>query len=217
MPQFRKRYGRVSWFWHAVSKLYARVFGWKVEGVGPQEPKMIGIIAPHTSNWDVFLCYVLANHFRIKANWFAKHTLLYPPLGWILGPLGAIAIERGRGGNVVRQAVELFKTQDTLYLAIAPEGTRSKGSHWKTGFYYIAVKANVKIIFMYIDYRRKVMGFGPVLEPSGDIHADFEIIRDFYKDITPKYPECRSEMVIRESAGRLIRRSDRDSDSGEGT
>lgn len=199
MAKIEKRYGRVTWFWYTVARVYAKVFGWKVEGTLPPDPKMIGIIAPHTSNWDVFLLYVLANSFRIKANWLAKDALLRPPIGWLLRPLGAIPVDRSNPQNVVKQVADQFGAQDAMYLAIAPEGTRSKSEYWKTGFYHIAMKANVKVIFMYIDYRRKVMGFGPVLDPSGDIHADFEIVKDFYKDITPKYPECRNEMKIRDT------------------
>lgn len=199
MAKIEKRFGRVGWFWYTVARVYAKVFGWKVEGELPDDPKMIGIIAPHTSNWDVFLLYVLANNFRIKSNWLAKKELLRPPLGWLLRPLGAIPVDRGNPHHVVKGVARQIDEQDAMYLAIAPEGTRSKSAYWKTGFYHIAMKANVKVIFMYIDYRRKAVGFGPVLDPSGDIHADFEIIKDFYKDITPKYPECRNEMKIRDA------------------
>ncbi len=199
MARFDKRFGRVSWFWYTAARIYARLFGWRVEGELPNDPKMIGIIAPHTSNWDVFLLYVLANSFRIKSNWLAKKELLRPPLGWLLRPLGAIPVDRSNPHNVVKEVARLFAVQEAMYLAIAPEGTRSKGSYWKTGFYHIAMNAQVNIIFMYIDYGRKVMGFGPVLKPTGDIHADFEIVSDFYKDITPKHPECRNDMRIRDA------------------
>jgi len=42
-----------------------------------------------------------------------------------------------------------------LILGISPEGTRSRVEKWKTGFYYIAQKANVPIVLMYMDYKKK--------------------------------------------------------------
>jgi 1-acyl-sn-glycerol-3-phosphate acyltransferase len=96
----------------------------------------------------------------------------------------------------VDQVAGLFEQYDALYLAIAPEGTRQYTDRWKTGFYWIALKAKVKIVLMYIDYEKKETGFGPIIEPSGDIEKDFELIKDFYRDIKPLYPELRSAMVI---------------------
>jgi len=60
---------------------------------------------------------------------------------------------------------------------------------WKTGFYHIAMGANVPIVLGYLDYRRKVGGIGPVVHPTGNMEADMKIIQDFYAGITAKYPE----------------------------
>jgi 1-acyl-sn-glycerol-3-phosphate acyltransferase len=51
---------------------------------------------------------------------------------------------------------------------------------WKTGFYYIALGANVPIVMAYMDYERKLTGLGPVLIPTGDLEADMKIIKAFY-------------------------------------
>ena len=92
---------------------------------------------------------------------------------------------------------DLFASRETLHLVIAPEGTRGKVRYWRTGFYYIALAAQVPIVMGYIDYRRKVVGLGPRLFPSGDILKDMEAFREFYGDITPKYPEERGEIKLR--------------------
>ncbi len=61
--------------------------------------------------------------------------------------------------------------------------------YWKTGFYHIAMGANVPIVLGYLDYRRKVGGIGPVVHPTGNMEADMKIIKAFYVDVTAKYPE----------------------------
>ena len=67
-------------------------------------------------------------------------------------------------------------------------GTRGKADHWKTGFYYIALGANVPIALGFVDYKERTVGIGPSLYPSGDIHADFEQIRSFYASKTGRHP-----------------------------
>ena len=44
-------------------------------------------------------------------------------------------------------------------MAIAPEGTRKKVDAWKTGFYYIAKKANVPILMFTLDLKIKKINF----------------------------------------------------------
>jgi 1-acyl-sn-glycerol-3-phosphate acyltransferase len=89
---------------------------------------------------------------------------------------------------------------EAIYLAIAPEGTRNKTDHWKTGFYQIAEKAEIPYVLMIIDYGKKECGFGPVFYPTGDMEADFQKIWDVYRDITPLYPENRSAMQLKRTA-----------------
>ena len=82
-------------------------------------------------------------------------------------------------------------------MGVPPEGTRKKRDHWKKGFYYIALGANVPLAFAFADYERKVTGFGPAIMPTGDIQADMEVIRDFYKDIKGKFPENYSDIRVK--------------------
>jgi 1-acyl-sn-glycerol-3-phosphate acyltransferase len=76
-----------------------------------------------------------------------------------------------------------------MVLVVPPSGTRKKVMYWKTGFYHIAMGANVPIVLGYLDYRRKVGGIGPIVHPTGDMEGDMKIIRDFYAGITAKYPK----------------------------
>ena len=67
-----------------------------------------------------------------------------------------------------------------LQLIVPPEGTRSKTRYWKTGFYHIALAAQVPIVMAYMDYSRKVSGLGPIFRPTGDIEKDMADIKAFY-------------------------------------
>lgn len=69
-----------------------------------------------------------------------------------------------------------------MRLVITPEGTRSRVEKWKTGFYYVALKANVPIALAFINYGNKTCGVDKIIYPSGDFKKDMKEIMDFYKD-----------------------------------
>ncbi len=171
------------------SLFYMWLFRWKKEGAAPPIPRYVMIAAPHTSNWDLVITLVLAFAFRIKVFWIGKHTIFKPPFGWICRWLGGIPVNRTRSGDTVAQTVEVFRESKKLILVVPPEGTRKKVRYWKTGFYYIAHGAGVPIVLGYVDYKRKVGGIGPAIMPSGDIGADMDIIKDFYKGIMGKHSD----------------------------
>ena len=89
---------------------------------------------------------------------------------------------------MVAQSIAQFEKNDSLILTVPPAGTRKRVLNWKTGFYHIANGAGVPIAMGFLDYKRKVGGIGSVLQPTGDIEADMQIIRSFYQDISGKYP-----------------------------
>ncbi len=168
---------------------FLKVFGWRVEGRLPDLNKLVVIAAPHTSNWDFPVLLSVAFALRTKACWLGKHTLFQGPFGFLSTWMGGIPVYRSASQNMVAQSVEMFRNSERLILAIPPEGTRGKVSHWKTGFYYIALGAEIPIAMAFIDYKRKASGVGPTIQPTGDIEADMEIIRNFYANVTAKYPD----------------------------
>jgi 1-acyl-sn-glycerol-3-phosphate acyltransferase len=54
-------------------------------------------------------------------------------------------LDRSGGMNKV-DSIAAILAEESFRLAVAPEGTRNKVDQLKTGFYYIALKANVPII-----------------------------------------------------------------------
>ena len=84
---------------------------------------------------------------------------------------------------------EIYQKEDRFALCLAPEGTRSKTEKLKTGFYYLAVKAQVPIVMVSFDYSRKELVVAEPFTPSGDFEKDVPIMKAFFADKVGKYPE----------------------------
>ena len=138
-----------------------------------------------------------AGILRIKINWLGKHTLFKFPYGWFMKLTGGVAVDRRAAGGLVDSAANIINTHNQIILAVAASGTRSKQDYWKSGFYHIAMEANVPIVCGYLDYGKKECGLGLSFIPSGDITADMDRIREFYKDKTGKFPANRSRIRLR--------------------
>jgi 1-acyl-sn-glycerol-3-phosphate acyltransferase len=175
----------------------AAAAGWQVQ-IQPPPPRCVIIGAPHTSNWDLPVTLLMMLCGNLKLRWVGKDTLFRGPLGWVLRALGGIPVNRRSRLNFVDQMIAAFGTNESLMIAILPEGTRRRAAYWKTGFYYIALGADVPIVMGYADYRRRIVGLGPALHPAGDIDADFAAIRTFYADITGRHPERQGAITIRQ-------------------
>ncbi len=170
-----------------ISLLILRLCGWKVSGSLPAGvKKAVLIAAPHTSNWDLPFTLFVAFALRLNIYWMGKEELFRPPFRGVMMWLGGIPVQRSAAGNMVAASAEAIREADELMLVVSPEGTRSKALYWKTGFYHIANTAQVPVVMAFLDYGRKIGGVGPVLHPSGDIDADMQVIKDFYKDIRGK-------------------------------
>jgi 1-acyl-sn-glycerol-3-phosphate acyltransferase len=181
----------------SLAKFFLRLWGWHADPVGPAQDKYVLIGAPHTTNWDFPLTLLGLTSMGVRFNWVAKHTLFRWPLNYLFEAIGGIPVDRSSGAGFLKHALELFEQRERLVLAIAPEGTRAKTRYWKSGFYVIAMKAHVPVALGFIDYRKKRIGIGAVITPSGDIEQDFEIIRQVYRDKTGKYPDKQGEIRVR--------------------
>jgi 1-acyl-sn-glycerol-3-phosphate acyltransferase len=172
-----------------LSKFYLKLSGWRRVGRLPEVPRCVMIAAPHTSNWDAPTALAMVFAFRLKAQWLVKHTAFRWPFRGLLKWLGAIPIDRTRSTDVVTQMVEELKKPAELILLLAPEGTRKKVTHWKTGFYHIAREAGVPLVLAFLDYARKEGGIGPVFQPTGNFESQMVEIQKFYSTVTGKHPE----------------------------
>ncbi|MBU2648931.1 lysophospholipid acyltransferase family protein [bacterium] len=171
-----------------MSLILLRILGWRIDGNLPETRKFVLIAAPHTSNWDAFYMSMVALVFRVNLYWMGKNTLFRGPVGFVTRFLGGIPIDRSMASGVVAQSIRVLKEIPEMVLAVPPEGSRKKVSHWKSGFYHIAAGAGVPIVLGYLDYGRKHTGIGPAIQPTGDLQRDFEAIRQFYTPMQGKYP-----------------------------
>ena len=185
---------RKKFMFSAICSWILKALGWKIVIEDPCVSRYVLIVAPHTSNWDFLLGIAAAKAIRLDAHFIAKHTLFRKPFGWVFRGLGGIPVHRGQGRNLSEQMAEHFRSRDHFILGMAPEGTRSKLNHWKTGFYYIARVAEVPIVMAFLDYGRKEVGMGGAFMPTGDLEECFEKIREFYSGRVAKKPENASEV-----------------------
>lgn len=163
-----------------LSIVILKLVGWHARGKELSHQRFVLIGAPHTSNWDFPLMLMVVLKLRLRVFWMGKHTLFPFGLGWLMKWLGGIPINRSASHNVVNETVRQYKENDELVVLIPPEGTRSKVTQWKTGFYHIACNAGVPILMGYVDAENKEAGIADFFQPSGDIDKDMVEIREFY-------------------------------------
>ena len=167
-----------------------KLWGWKVEGDFPRHlKKYIVIVAPHTSNWDFIVGILSRAYLRMgHAKYLGKDSLFKGPFGWIFYKLGGYPVDRSRHTNLVDSAAQIFHDHDTFVLALAPEGTRKKVERLKTGFWYIANKAEVPIVLCGFDYERKTVILKEPMDTS-KIEKDMPDILAFFCTVKGKNPE----------------------------
>jgi 1-acyl-sn-glycerol-3-phosphate acyltransferase len=165
-----------------LSRAGLRLTGWRLEGALPaQAARCVIIGAPHTSNWDMPFTLMAAFALRLNVRWLGKASLFKPPFGGLMRWLGGMEVRRDQAENRVAAAVAVLQaTREPLQLVVSPEGTRARTTQWRTGFYYIALGAEIPIVLAYIDYPDKRVGLGPVFTPSADVDRDMAAIKAFY-------------------------------------
>jgi len=184
------RTGNALTQWIGTSVLQA--MGWQIEGNFPNLAKFVVIVAPHTSNWDFIVAMAGKLAVRLSGSWLGKHTIFFWPLGVLLRRLGGVPVNRTSTHGLVEQVAELFRARDRLVLGLSPEGTRKRVEKWRTGFYHIAVEAQVPIIPVYLDYGNKILGIGPMFVPTGNLEKDLEEIGNYFARFEARHPELFS-------------------------
>ena len=182
-----------------VGKFFLKVFGWKTVDMRDDIKKAVAIMAPHTSTWDIWLSLAAILASQTKLNWVGKSSLFNSPLGGLFRAIGGIPLNRDKVKDTVAAVCEEFKNRDEFIYGLAPEGSRGLKKRWRTGFYQIALKADVPVKFMFLDYRTKLCGCGLVMKMSGDIDKDLIAIREFYQTITPKNPKLYTPIRFSEA------------------
>ncbi|MBF8151081.1 1-acyl-sn-glycerol-3-phosphate acyltransferase [Winogradskyella sp. F6397] len=170
--------------------IYFKVLGWKVVGntnfSKDTIKKSVIIAVPHTSWHDFYIGVLLRKLSNVKTNFVGKKELFTWPFGYYFRAIGGRALDRTSGQNKVEAIAKLFNDTDEFRLTLAPEGTRKKVENWKTGFYYIAKKANVPIIMFTLDFKNKQNKISEPFYPTDNIEADFKTMKAFFKGVEGK-------------------------------
>ncbi|KGO90048.1 1-acyl-sn-glycerol-3-phosphate acyltransferase [Flavobacterium suncheonense] len=174
--------------------IFFRLMGWKIEGTIPPEiRKCVMIVVPHTSWHDFYIGLFTRGIIGLDMNFVAKKELFRFPFGAYFRWMGGAPLDRQKNENKVDAIAKVFESHDVFRLAIAPEGTRKKVTEWKTGFYYIALKANVPIIPVAFDWGRKTVKISEPFWPTANKEADFKILAQNFKGAIGKVPEYSFE------------------------
>jgi 1-acyl-sn-glycerol-3-phosphate acyltransferase len=147
------------------------------------------IVIPHTSWYDFMIALLVRGIMDVEINFVGKKELFVFPFGYYFRAVGGAPLDRSGGKNNVDATVDVFNKHKTFRLSLSPEGTRNKVKDLRTGFYYIALKANVPIIPVAFDYGNKKVDVGNPFIVSGDYQSDMMILLQHFKGVKGKYPE----------------------------
>jgi 1-acyl-sn-glycerol-3-phosphate acyltransferase len=172
------------------SFIFYKILGWKlIRTIEPTLKKCVVIVIPHTSNLDFFIALLVRGIMNVEINFVGKKELFTFPFGYYFRAVGGAPLDRTGGKNNVDASAEVFSKHETFRLAISPEGTRKKVTELRTGFYYIALKANVPIVPVAFDFGKKEVKVGAPFTPTGNYEEDMKFILPFFEGVTGKIPE----------------------------
>ena len=174
-----------------------RLFGWRALTAPLPGPKGIIIVYPHTSNWDFILGLLYRFGTGLRANWMGKDSIFRWPFRGLMLRLGGVPINRRAASGFIGAAIEQYRTQDWMWLALAPEGTRKHTDHLKSGFYQIALGADVPCGLGFIDYPTRTLGIQEFIRFTGNPAEDVATLKAFYADKQGRLPAGAGEIRFR--------------------
>lgn len=175
-----------SWLTRKVFFLW----GWKIEGVIPNHVlKKLYVVVPHTSNWDFPLGILMKYGFRMKVGFIGKSSLFKWPFGWFFKGVGGIPVNRKKSQGFIEAVVDRINESDEFSTAIAPEGTRNKVKKLKSGFYHIAKKANIPIVYIKFDWKNKIVDYAVPKIPADTVVEEMAFAAKYFEDTVGAVPE----------------------------
>lgn len=156
----------------------------------PLPDRCLVIGAPHTSNWDGFYMVMAMWAVERPVSFLVKKNLTdVPVIGSFVKAIGGIPVDREHPGHLVDRIISLAESKDHFVLVITPKGTRSLRPYWKSGFYRIAMDADLPIVPGFIDGAKHRYGWGEPMRLTGNRRNDMDKIRDFYSGLVGIRPE----------------------------
>ncbi|MBQ7181680.1 MAG: 1-acyl-sn-glycerol-3-phosphate acyltransferase [Bacteroidaceae bacterium] len=166
-----------------------RMLGWKIINNFPDIKKSITVFAPHTSYWDAVIGKLVLRSYDVPHTLLSKKELFRFPMVIVMRLLGAIPIGGVKGHNAIHDAVTILESSEQMHLVICPEGQLAPTDRWNPGFYYMAVKAHVPIVVVYLDYAKKEAGVKGVINELDNQNEVYRQLAEMYSGVTARHPE----------------------------
>lgn len=168
---------------------YLRLIGWTSSGTLPDVPKLIVIVAPHTSSWDFPIGLAVSWTIDRPIGFVGKAELFDAWFGGLFRWLQGVPIYRNSGQNMVEQLVDSYDQVDELAICLAPEGTRQRTEYWRSGFYHVARLVAMPLVPVRIDYLRRTVEIGEAMMPADNPAETLETLGRFFEEALARYPE----------------------------
>jgi len=173
------------------------LFGWSLRFKPLPGPHGIAVVYPHTSNWDFIVGLFGKWAVGVPFRWIAKESLFHGPLGALMRYWGGLPVERrATPSGATQRLAERINASDWMWIAITPEGARAHRPHWKSGFYHLALAAQVPLVLIALDFGKKEIRVLDTLRLSGDLDADMAAIRASYAGVTALYPDQAAPILL---------------------
>ncbi len=170
--------------------IFFKIMGWKIEGTIEESiKKCVLMVIPHTSWHDFYTGIFTRGIMDMEMNFIGKKELFRFPFGFYFRWMGGAPIDRIGNLNKVEAIARIFENHNEFRLAISPEGTRKKVNELRSGFYYIALKANVPIIPVAFDFGKKTVHIGKPFFPTSNYNDDLKILLNHFKGVVGKIPK----------------------------
>jgi 1-acyl-sn-glycerol-3-phosphate acyltransferase len=179
-----------------AARLLLKLIGWKLIDLSERPAKAVVIGYPHTSNWDFPMALIGLAALALDIRWVGKDTMFAGWRGPIMRFLGGVPVNRRERTGFVQRVADEFNCHDHFHLVIAPEGTRSLTDGWKSGFYRIALAANVPVIAAVVDYPKREVGLLGCITLTGDEEHDMAQLNTCYAGRAGKRPKLASPIRL---------------------
>ena len=176
-----------------LARALLALMGWKIHFQGLPTRQGVAIAYPHTSNWDFPVMVLVKWATGIQACFWAKDSLFRIPVfsRW-LRQLGGLPINRSAAEGVVESMLERFSAaqarDEYLWLGLSPEGTRRLTPGWRSGFYRVALGAQVPVALIRLDYGRREVCLDQFIRLSGDVEHDYARLREAFEQVRGYHP-----------------------------
>jgi len=174
-----------------------RILGWRYRFEGLPTLQGVFIAYPHTSNWDFVVMILVKWATGIRTQFWGKDSLFRIPLfGRWLTWVGGVPINRrsssGAVGEMVKVLLQHKREGRYFWLALSPEGTRKHTPGWRSGFYQLALQAQVPLALIRMDYGQRVIEFAGFVDLTGDEARDYARFADIYAGVLGCKPALAS-------------------------